>query len=105
MDVIKKDCDRCKGTGYSYIEIISHGRCDYESKTPCGKCNNTGVIELVEYKEIQRLKEENERLKDEYNQVIKTFSHTHVNNGINDFCEECGLYLTHPVHIRSTKGQ
>lgn len=36
----------------------------------------------------------------ELEQMTKTFSHMHVNNGIDSFCKECGLYLTHPVHLR-----
>ncbi len=32
--------------------------------------------------------------------LSKALKHYHVNNGEDDFCKQCGLYLTHPVHIR-----
>ncbi len=46
-------------------------------------------------------KAEKEDIKEYFDELIETFNHCHVNNQIDDFCEECGLYLTHPIHIRN----
>lgn len=36
----------------------------------------------------------------EFNKMNEVFSHIHVNNQTDDFCKQCGLYITHPVHKR-----
>ena len=54
-----------------------------------------GLIE-----ENKKLKIENKDLKDDLEKMIEAFKHYDVSNGINGFCKKCGLYLTHPVHIR-----
>ena len=38
------------------------------------------------------------KLEQEIAQMTKAFAHLHTNNGLDDFCRQCGLYLTHPVH-------
>jgi hypothetical protein len=39
--------------------------------------------------------------REEFDEMVKTFEHVHVNNGYDDFCNQCGLYLTHEVHTRA----
>ena len=36
-----------------------------------------------------------------FNEMVRIFKHIHINNGVDDFCKECGLYLTHEVHERA----
>jgi len=43
-----------------------------------------------------------ETLEREVAAMTSAFAHMHVNNGTDDFCKQCGLYLTHPVHLRQS---
>lgn len=38
--------------------------------------------------------------KNRIKQLIETFQHYHVNNGVDDKCKQCGLDLFDGVHIR-----
>lgn len=38
----------------------------------------------------------------EVDTLRRAFAHTHVNNGTDDACAECGLDLRNPVHTRAT---
>ena len=39
--------------------------------------------------------------RDRIEELEKTFKHFHVNNQEDNFCKECGLYLTDDIHIRA----
>lgn len=40
-----------------------------------------------------------------YLDMVETFKHRHVNNGVDDTCKSCGRDLRHEVHIRLTPEQ
>jgi seryl-tRNA synthetase len=72
------------------------------------------IQHINEIKREAKLPEENKRLKrkveklevklqsleTELDQLLKTFEHTHVNNGEDDACAECGLDLRNRIHKR-----
>lgn len=47
-------------------------------------------VSLEDYKFIER----------DLGTLLKTFNHTHVSNGEDDTCNECGLDLRNPIHRR-----
>lgn len=57
-------------------------------------------VRLSDYNKLRKQLEQAEARCKDLELVLRIAQHYHVNNGVDNFCKQCGLYLTHPVHFR-----
>jgi len=108
-----------KGGHINHDAVFKHAR-ELEEEIASLKDANAFLTDTYENRAIA-LESENERLREriesgrsahnedrvradtlarERDQLLATFRHTHVNNGVDDACKQCGLDLRNEIHKR-----
>lgn len=74
------------------IELVTHWSKTGQFPSESGLLFDKIKIVLATAKEVEHLRKD-------YEQMVSTFHHMHINNQKDDACEKCGLDLRHEVHL------